>query len=47
MRLTLPFARSDSSYRRMLDRRAVVILCHNAYVMRVHYHRYEQGAAEW
>ena len=44
MRLTQPFARTDSSHRRMLGRCAVVILCHNAYVMRVHYHRYERGA---
>jgi poly-gamma-glutamate capsule biosynthesis protein CapA/YwtB (metallophosphatase superfamily) len=47
MRLTQPFTRTDSSYRRMLDSGAVVILCHNAHVMRVHYHRYEQGVAKW
>lgn len=45
MRRTQPFARTDSSYRRTLDRCVVVILCHNASVMRVHYHRYERGAA--
>jgi poly-gamma-glutamate capsule biosynthesis protein CapA/YwtB (metallophosphatase superfamily) len=47
MRLTQPFARTERSYRRMLDSGAVVILFHHACVMRVHYHRHERGAAKW